>query len=167
MHFKQTSLLVSAVVLVTIGTAFCDSGAVLRFNPRNDGIGYATNCGQNPFNFSWSPKILSAQHSVDITFEYTFAYKLDGGFYNLTLREFGEAEPFLSHAYPFSCDDITKTVACPVSKGFSVNLKKTITNTKYLLSFPGRYILIVEIKNSERQQMLCARMDITINNNIY
>ena len=45
------------------------------------------------------------------------AHNLDGGFYNITVTEYQESEPFLVYANTFTCDDIKKTIPCPIPKG--------------------------------------------------
>ena len=45
-------------------------------------------------------------------------YKIDGGAYNLTLTEWGQSEPFLVYANPFTCDDLKSLkVPCPLPAG--------------------------------------------------
>ncbi|KAK3790062.1 hypothetical protein RRG08_038759 [Elysia crispata] len=165
MHFKHTSLLLSAVVFITIWTSLCDGDSIMRYMTIVEDTGYATNCGKVPFNFSWTPKTLSARHSVDIEVDYRFLYELDGGFYNLTVTEYGETKPFIVSKNPFTCDDIKEFITCPIPIGFLLKIKKTFTDTSYLMGFPGRFIVTAEVKNKEGQQMVCAKLDITDNNN--
>lgn len=165
MNLERPSFLVKALLLVAIWSANCDGKVLVsKFSILED-TGYATNCGKTNFTLSWTPKVLSALRSVDLALIYQFPYVLDGGAYNLTLTEYGQEEPFLTYANPFTCDDIKDLHApCPLPKGLPINIKKHIDNTKFLMSFPGRYTLRAEVKNKEGQQMICALLDLTINN---
>ncbi|GFS26912.1 hypothetical protein ElyMa_001734000 [Elysia marginata] len=167
MHWRQMSVWVKLVAFVTLWSVFCNGNSIVRQFSIVQDTGYATNCGNVPFNFSWTPKVLSAKYALDVAFNYTLPYPLDGGSYNLTLTEYGESEPFLTYANPFTCDDVKQLIKiCPIPKGLPLRLTQHISKTKYLLSLPGRYILRAELKNKEGHQMLCALLDLTINNNM-
>ncbi|GFO01387.1 hypothetical protein PoB_002789200 [Plakobranchus ocellatus] len=164
MAFQRTATYVKALAFAVMFGAVCGEDALI-FRSEGTDTGYATNCGSEPFNMSWTPKVLSAKRSVEIDLKYTIAHDLNGGDYNLTVTYYGDKTPFLVYANPFTCDDIKEILPCPMKKGGTIQRKLPIEKTKYLLSFPGHFIITAEVKNEKQEQMFCAKLDVVVNNN--
>ncbi|CAL1541953.1 unnamed protein product [Lymnaea stagnalis] len=130
----------------------------------DDDSGHAVKCGKVDFNFTWTPKDLSPSGEVTVLFEYTTPNDMDGGLFNATLYNHAQpGEIIMQYGDSFDCDFLKKYgVPCPIKKNQSFHITKKIPNLQLLSNYPGTYDAILQIWNSQNEEMICANLTVTV-----
>ncbi|CAL1533263.1 unnamed protein product [Lymnaea stagnalis] len=135
----------------------------MSMDNADNNTGVAVNCGKVDILLSWTPKELSPSGEVKIKLSYIVPFSIDGGFFNASLYFHGDDSPFLGYADNFDCDTMKQYgIQCPIKKGLRFTFTKAISNLHVLTSYPGYYDAIVQVWNSQNDEMFCVNLTLKV-----